>query len=69
MHINKIKPSAEIAISKRAIIDPIKCEPTSPKIILAGFVFHQRNPKHDPATDEIKMDVSNDIKLSSIKFE
>jgi hypothetical protein len=41
---NKINPSAPKEIRITWNNAPIKCEPTSPKIIFAGFVFHQRNP-------------------------
>jgi hypothetical protein len=49
-------------------IAPKKCEPTSPIIIFAGLVFHHKNPRHDPAIDEIKIDISSDKKALFINL-
>ena len=69
MQISKSKTSAELLINKRPIIEPMKWEPTSPRIILAGFVFHHKKPKQAPATDEINIEISRDKYSSKTKFE
>ena len=48
---NTSNPSAPSDININGNIEPIKWDPTSPIIILAGFVFHHRNPKQAPETD------------------
>ena len=62
--------SASAPIAKKIIgnMAPIKCDPTSPIIIFAGFVFHHKKPRHDPAIDETKIDKSNERKASFIKL-
>ena len=53
MKKKNIKPSAPRAKRIRGKSAPRKCDPTSPIIIFAGFVFHHKKPKHAPATAEI----------------
>ena len=66
---NTSNPSAPSDININGNIEPIKWDPTSPIIILAGFVFHHRNPKQAPDTDEIKSEISTVKNESPTNFE